>query len=153
MFAFARSIGWEPGKYAEVVGLRNDEGYRILKGYERADKDGRFMLYPLARAKVDKAQVMQFWAKMDFDLGLESYEGNCDFCFLKGRGLRKRIIRDGKADPGWWERQEREQNGFFDKRDRVSDLIEECRRSPELFDDPDDFEYDAECGLTCEPAE
>jgi 3'-phosphoadenosine 5'-phosphosulfate sulfotransferase (PAPS reductase)/FAD synthetase len=153
MFALAEWFGWQAGQYSEIIGLRNDEGHRILKGLDNAEKDGRKILYPLAKAKVEKADVMEFWRRMDFDLGLSPYEGNCDFCFLKGRGIKKRIIRDGRADPAWWIRQEVEQSGFFDRRDRMAGLVEECRRAPELFDDPDEFEYDAECGLTCEPVE
>lgn len=150
LFALAESFGWSPGGYTEVIGLRNDEGHRILKGFENADKDGRRVSYPLARGKVAKPQVMEFWAAQPFDLGLRSYEGNCDFCFLKGRGLKKRIIRDGKASPDWWVKQESEW-GFFDRRDLMAGLVEECRRSPELFDDQnlDADEYDVECGLNC----
>lgn len=151
LFALAESFGWKAGTYAEVVGLRNDEGHRILRGLDRAEKDGRRMLYPLARAKVVKADVMAFWNAQDFDLGLAPYEGNCDFCFMKGRGIRKRLIRDGKTSPAWWIEQEREQEGWFDRRDTMAGLVEECRRSPELFDEPEDFEYDTECGLICAP--
>jgi 3'-phosphoadenosine 5'-phosphosulfate sulfotransferase (PAPS reductase)/FAD synthetase len=153
LFAFAQSCGWQAGQYAEVVGLRNDEGHRILKGLARAEAEGRRMLYPLAKAKVSKATVMAFWAGQDFDLGLLPYEGNCDYCFLKGRGIRKRLIRDGKTSPAWWIEQEQEQNGWFDRRDQMADLVDECRRSPELFDEPEDLEYDVECGLTCAPME
>lgn len=149
LFGLAKTFGWQAGQYAEVVGLRNDEGHRIFKGLENAEKEGRRMVYPLARAKADKAVVMDFWRRMPFDLGLEPYEGNCDGCFLKGRGIRKRIIRDGRVSLDWWAQQEAEQNGFFDRRDTVAGLIAECRRAPDFFDDPDDLEYDAECGLTC----
>lgn len=151
MFALARWYGWEAGQYTEVIGLRDDEGHRILKGLESADKAGRKVLYPLARAKVVKSTVMDLWAKMDFDLGLQPWEGNCDFCFMKGRGIRKRLIRDGATSPNWWAEKEEQQDGWFDRRDSVVGLIQECARSPELFDDPDDYEYDVECGSHCEP--
>lgn len=152
LFALAQSFGWETGSYLEVVGLRNDEGHRILRGLERAENEGRRMSYPLAKAKVVKAGVTEFWASQDFDLGLQSYEGNCDFCFLKGRGIRKRIIRDGKVSPSWWIEQESERDQFFDRRDRMISLVEECARSPELFEEIEQ-EYDVECGLTCAPME
>ena len=41
MTAFAASLGWIPGSYAEVIGLRHDEGMRIFKMLERNEKDGR----------------------------------------------------------------------------------------------------------------
>lgn len=150
LFALAATFGWEAGHYSEVIGLRDDEGHRILKGLENAEKDGRRVVYPLARAKARKADVLAFWRGMDFDLGLEPWEGNCDLCFMKGRGIRKRIIRDDPSRAWWWNGHETRRGGFFDRRDRVIDLIEEVRSTPTLFEDPADFEeYDVECGLHC----
>lgn len=147
--AFAQSIGFAPGHYTEVIGLRHDEGHRILKGIANAEEYGRRCVYPLARAKVRKADVMAFWSAQEFDLGLEPWEGNCDFCFLKGRGIRKRLIRERPSVAAWWAQMEAQQGGFFDRRDLVADLIAEVRRTPELWDEPEDEEYDAECGLVC----
>lgn len=147
---FASSLGFVAGEYAEVIGLRYDEGMRIFKGMANAEKYGRQCLYPLSKARVTKADVMAFWSAQPFDLGLEPWEGNCDLCFLKGRGLRKRIIRDDPSKADWWAEQERLTGGFFDKRDRYAALVTEVRCSPELFDEPDD-EYDVECGTLCAP--
>lgn len=149
MTDFIRSLGWEPGQYAEVVGLRHDEGMRILKGMENAEKFGRRMLYPLSKAKIRKADVTTFWVRQPFDLGLKPWEGNCDLCFLKGRGIKKSILRDDPARAAWWAQQEKIIDGSFDKRDDYAGLLDEVRRSPSLFDDPADEEYDVECGLTC----
>lgn len=146
---FAQAQGWKGGEYAEVIGLRYDEGMRIMKGMANAEKYGRQCRYPLSKAKARKADVMAFWAVQPFDLGLQSWEGNCDLCFLKGRGLRKRIIRDDPSRADWWAEQERLTGGFFDKRDRYAGLVEEVHNSPTMFDEPDDEEYDVECGLHC----
>src|SRR6185369_3388958 len=54
LFAFAGTLGWTAGSYAEIIGLRHDEGLRILNGLERADREGRKVLYPLSKAKVKK---------------------------------------------------------------------------------------------------
>lgn len=164
LFALAKTYGWVAGNYNEVIGLRYDEGHRIIKGMANAEKAGRTCLYPLSRARVRKLDVMRYWLgdntdpknlthplPQGFDLGLRDYEGNCDFCFLKGRGLRKRIAREQPAAPMWWHEMEVEQEGFFSSRDRVIDLVNEVRRSPDLFDDPPDEEYDVECGLHCGP--
>lgn len=151
MTAFAKSIGLEPCTYKEVVGLRYDEGLRIFKGMARSEKDGRQVVWPLSKAKVTKPKVMEFWRAQAFDLGLEPWEGNCDLCFLKGRGIRKRVIRDEPRRAEWWHAREVEQEGFFDRRDRVADLVAEVRSAPTLFDEPME-EHDVECGLTCEPA-
>jgi 3'-phosphoadenosine 5'-phosphosulfate sulfotransferase (PAPS reductase)/FAD synthetase len=143
-----REKGLEPGQYTETIGLRADEGMRILKGLERAEKDKRRVFYPLSRAKVVKADVMAFWRVQPFDLGLEPWEGNCDLCFMKGRGIRKRLIRDNPKCAHWWASEE-SKFGFFDRRDLVSELVDEVRRSPTLFDPVEDNDYDVECDLTC----
>lgn len=158
MTDFAMSLGLMPGSYTEVIGLRYDEGYRILKGLESADKRGRKVLYPLSKAKVTKADVMAFWAAQPFDLRLEPWEGNCDLCFLKGRGIRKRIIRADQSRAEWWARNETEnkgkqERGWFDRRDSVAGLLDEVRRTPDIFDQFDPEEYDVECGLHCSPFE
>ncbi len=148
------SLGLAPGQYTEVIGLRYDEGHRILKGLENAEKRGRKCLYPLSKARVTKFDVMAFWREQPFDLGLEPWEGNCDLCFLKGRGLKKRIIRDDPSRALWWSNNEskhkgKQERGWFDRRDSIAGLLAEVRRQPTMFDNPDDFEYDVECGLHC----
>lgn len=147
---FAAELGWVPGEYSEVIGLRYDEGMRVMRGLENADKRGIRCVYPLSKAKVTKADVMAFWAMQPFDLGLEPWEGNCDLCFMKGRGIRKRIIADDPTRADWWAAQEAMTGGFFDRRDRYAALAAEVKQSPTLFE-PDDFEHDAECGLHCAP--
>lgn len=150
MTQYAASLGWETGAFAEVVGLRDDEGWRLMRGLENAEKFNRKMIYPLAKAKVIKADVMAFWSRQDFDLGLEPWEGNCDLCFMKGRGIKKRIIRDAPSRADWWSGQEQLRGGFFDRRDRIADLVAEVGASPSFFDAPDsDEEHDTECGLLC----
>ncbi|RWO29593.1 MAG: 3'-phosphoadenosine 5'-phosphosulfate sulfotransferase [Mesorhizobium sp.] len=163
IFALMRhQLGLEPGGYEEVIGLRDDEGLRIFSGMERAAKTGRSVTYPLAKAKVRKDDVWRFWLgenldarrlghplPQGFDLGLHPWEGNCDFCFLKGKGIRKRIIRDNMVVPAWWAARELSTGGQFDKRDSVEDLIAQVRKTPSLFDSADDEEYDVECGLHC----
>lgn len=154
MTDFATSIGLVPGEYTEVIGLRYDEGHRILRGMENAEKRGRKCAWPLSRARVTKAAVMAFWREQPFDLGLEPWEGNCDLCFLKGRGIKKRIIRDDSVRASWWSDNEskhkgKQERGWFDKRDSIAGLLAEVARQPTLFDPVDDLEHDVECGLHC----
>lgn len=165
--ALASSFGWEPGSYREVIGLRGDEGFRIMRALENANfrwdrktktqvprVPPRQVQFPLAKAKVGKPDVMAFWREQPFDLGLQPHEGNCTLCFMKGRGLRLRLIRDVPGIADWWNRQEIERDQFFDRRVLVRDLIEEARRSPGMFDGVDlNEEYDTECGLHCAPME
>lgn len=150
MTAFAVSLGLVPGQYFEVIGLRHDEGLRIFKMLERNERDGRLCVAPLAKAKIIKADVLEFWRAQPFDLGLDDGEGNCDLCFLKGRKLRKELIRRRPSSVNWWIDAEQSVNGFFDRRDRYAGLRDEVARSPDLFT-PLDVEHDVECGLLCEP--
>lgn len=174
--ALAASFGWAPGSYTEVIGLRHDEGKRILRALANAEfrwdrklkkevprDPPRRLALPMATARVTKADILRFWlgptGRMEageqpqgFDLGLQPWEGNCDLCFMKGREIKKRIIRDDPSIPVWWIRQEVDGDQFFDRRDRVRDLVQEVRRSPMLLDAFED-EHDAECGLHCAPME
>jgi hypothetical protein len=150
MTDFMISHGFAPGAYSEVIGLRHDEGLRVLKMLARNDKDDRKCIAPMAKAKATIRNVRAFWAMSPFDLGLEPGEGNCDLCFLKGRGLRKELIRRNPSSAAWWIGQEQGVNGFFDRRDSYSGLAAEVRRSPDLFAPATD-EHDVECGLLCQP--
>lgn len=153
MTDFAASLGLATGAYTEVIGLRHDEGLRVLKGLANADKHGSKVAYPLTKAKIVRADVMAFWAAQPFDLGLESWEGNCDLCFLKGRKIKKQIIRNNPSVADWWSEQETVERGngrgWFDRRDRVAALAAEVAKSPTLFETLDQEEYDVECGLHC----
>ncbi len=148
MTAFLVANGWVPGEYAEVVGLRADELPRIGKMLGRNKTDGRRCVAPLWEAGVAKAEVMSFWANQDFDLQLKPGEGNCDLCFLKGRGLRKQLIRDNPGIADWWAEQERKTGAWFDRRDRYAALAAEVGAQPDMFADAGE-EFDAECGLIC----
>lgn len=163
MFALVEDkLGLKPGQFVETIGLRDDEGMRILRGMEAAERHGRRVAYPLARAKVTKKDIWKFWLgdnidpknlvhplPQGFDLGLHPWEGNCTLCFQKGKGIRKRIIRENPREPAWWIHQEASQSGWFDKRDLVAELVEQIRANPSFFDADDDMEYDVECGSHC----
>jgi len=150
MTDFMASRGFEAGTYREVIGLRYDEGHRIFRMLARNDEYGRQCIAPMAKAKATVRDVAEFWGGQPFDLALEPGEGNCDLCFLKGRGIRKELIRRRPESAKWWIDVERSVNGWFDKRDSYMGLLEEVGRSPDLFESLDD-EHDVECGLLCQP--
>lgn len=149
---FARSLGWE--HWHNVIGLRYDEGNRVLKSLARSDsgKEPWRNLMPLSTARVTVRDVLGFWGAQPFDLGLKHYEGNCDLCFLKGRGKLKAIMREQPGGADWWIEQERSRTTPFVTEYRYADLAREVREQPSLFAEPEpDDNYDAECGVTCEP--
>lgn len=104
----------------------------------------------MSKAKATLADVKAYWSVQPFDLALEPGEGNCDLCFLKGRGIKKELIRRRPDSARWWIDAEQSVNGFFDRRDSYSGLLAEVHRAPDLFG-PLSAEHDAECGLLCQP--
>jgi 3'-phosphoadenosine 5'-phosphosulfate sulfotransferase (PAPS reductase)/FAD synthetase len=146
---FCLSLGWTA--WSNVVGLRYDEGHRVLKMLARNEsgKERWQSLMPLAKAKVTKRDVLAFWSAQPFDLGLRDYEGNCDLCFLKSRGKLEQIIRDDPSRAEWWSRMETVGKGRFVTEYSFADLARHVARSPVMPGIIDDEEYDAECGLTC----
>lgn len=152
IFAYLKAErGFTGGR--RVIGLRYDEGGRLLKGYAKNAEPNQPWprYYPLDKARVTKADVAAFWADQPFDLGLRSYEGNCDLCFLKGRGTLKAIIRENPDAADWWIEMERIGKGRFVTEYSYADLQREVRQQPTFFDPPDDQEHDVECGDLCEP--
>lgn len=164
---FMLSLGY--ARWLNPVGLRHDEGYRVLTQIARNDsgKECFTASMPLADAGITKPDVKRFWLgagarfpsadlPQGFDLGLYDYEGNCDLCFLKGRGKRARIIRENPEAWRWWSEIEasaktRMPSGArFDADESVAQLVAAVAAQPLLIDDDLlDDEHDAECGLTC----
>ena len=142
MTALAWSWGW--AAYTEVIGLRHDEGMRVLKMLERNDLDKRCCIAPLATSKVTKRDVDEFWSTQPFGLELPPGGGNCDLCFMKSRGLRKELMRLWPSSAAWWAAQEQATGGFFDRRDYYGDLEAETLQQFDMFD-----AHDADCGLHC----
>jgi hypothetical protein len=150
-------LGWT--HWTNIVGLRYDEGMRVMKALARNDsgKDRFRAAMPLSKAKATRRDVLSFWGTQPFDLGLSDYEGNCDLCFLKSRGKLKRLIRDHPRMAEWWKAREvqtaqtaRNPNGARWREDEpYADLEREVRTQPFMPGLLDDEEYDAECGLTC----
>lgn len=153
------TCGWKV--FETLVGLRYDEGPRVLSQEAANRRTKSKKTSPLAYVGIVKRHVMRFWlgANIDpinlrhplpqgFDLGLRDDEGNCDMCFLKGvtKLVRLEKRRPGSAD--WWAEQERLTGKQFERQWSYEDIQRwavEWRELP--FDDsPDD---DAECGDAC----
>jgi hypothetical protein len=80
-------LGLKKGEYEEAIGYRFDELHRAAafrKGY----------VFPLIEQRVTKEIVKDFWLNGDmvkWDLALEDFEGNCDFCFKKSWGKLEKM--------------------------------------------------------------
>lgn len=175
------SLGYD--KWFNMVGLRADERHRVIKQVLRnASGLERFISgCPMAVAGATKRVVDRFWhgargrwamvtllrhkglaairhlLPQGFILGLYPFEGNCDFCFLKGRFKKMALVRTQPVRAQWWVEQEYAATKAtevhtaymkrFDKDESMEDLIAATDASPMM--EIDDTENDAECGVTC----
>ena len=95
-------------RWHSVIGLRADEPRRVwrMRAMNCGSRTGARAVLPLADAGVRQADVVDWWKKQPFDLGIPSYAGNCDLCYLKGRAKLIRLIREDPTLADWWIEQE-----------------------------------------------
>ena len=99
------------------VGLRADEPRRAAKLHGKIS-DGQELYCPMYLDGKTKNDVFNFWESQEFDLNLQNNNGttdwgNCDMCFLKGRGKRISIARERPDLTNWWIEQERQYDDSF----------------------------------------
>lgn len=144
-----RARGYE--HWTNVVGMRADEPRRVANGRASEGRDRWTLAYPLFDAGVTVADVAAFWRAQPFDLRLQSYEGNCDLCFLKGFAKRVRIIEERPDLAPWWIDAERRIGATFRAHEpsyqRVLDWTKNQRRLP-MFDDVTADIESVDCGCT-----
>lgn len=139
---FLMSLGWE--HWISFVGIRYDEPLRWGRMLQAPDKKQRWdNELPMVEWQTTKEIVMDFWAKMPFDLQLKPHEGNCDLCFLKAEKKKLQIIRDNPEAPKWWIEQEQKYGATFRSNISVKQLVERANQ-PQLFD-PYDIDFPCFC--------
>lgn len=163
---FCRTLGWK--NWTNVIGLRYDEGSRVLKAIDRSEsgKEPWRNLMPMSKAKAVKRDVMRFWLgdnadpkaltgplPQGFDLALRDYEGNCNLCMLKSKAKKLALIREMPGVEDDWIEMERIGKGRFTTEYSYAQLAQTARDQAVMPGILDDEEFDAECGLTCAPDE
>ena len=95
-------------RWHSVIGLRADEQRRVLRmrAMNCGSRTGGRAVLPLADAGVRETDVIEWWKRHPFDLGIPSYAGNCTLCYLKGRAKLIRLIRENPSLADWWIEQE-----------------------------------------------
>ena len=93
-----RDLGIDPKKVTTILGIRYDEPKR----WQRALYEECKTIYPMVYDRVTVADITAFWNAQPFDLAIPSAAGNCDLCFLKGRGKLIRLIRGNPSAAEWW---------------------------------------------------
>lgn len=140
------SLGWEVG-WSDAVGLRYDEPQRVTKAL--ASRNKWEVLCPLFDAKVTELEVLSFWRHSPFDLQLESYQGNCDLCFLKSAGKLEKIMRRRPDLADWWiAAEQRTGQRFRNDRPSYAALLQRSQRPqlPGMEDDgPDELSIACHC--------
>jgi len=74
-----------------ALGLRRDEPHRVAR-LQTPLREPFDRAAPLFRAQVTEPMILNWWKSQDFDLQLQTHEGNCDLCFVnhprpEGRGF------------------------------------------------------------------
>lgn len=125
-----RALGYE--HWVSVIGLRYDEPARVAKLRAR-DNPEWDVACPLYDARITKRHVSEFWRRQPFALALKPWEGNCDLCFLKGRSVRERIMRDRPDLAAWWIEQEQAIGArFLPHEPEYARTLDRVRRLPLL---------------------
>ena len=91
---YLKSIGVD--NYISFNGIRYDEPRRWSKVSE-FDVE-----LPLVKWKTTKADVLDWWKQQPFDLKVNEPYGNCDCCFLKGKGKLAIIAKEKPELFDWW---------------------------------------------------
>ena len=132
-----RECKWD--KWHDVLGIRADEPRRLT---QRKSSSQYSRIYPVACAGVSHREIIDWWSRQDFDLTINSDQGNCDLCFLKGKKILIQLIRKDPSLIDWWI--EMEYRAHFNKAYSYKDLLRMAESQVEL-DFPDEPSIDCFC--------
>jgi 3'-phosphoadenosine 5'-phosphosulfate sulfotransferase (PAPS reductase)/FAD synthetase len=93
---YLKSIGVTD--YTSFNGIRYDEPRRWQK-VKDSDIDVEL---PLVKWKTTKKDVLAWWKEQEFNLMVNEPYGNCDCCFLKGKGKLSIIAKEKPELFDWW---------------------------------------------------
>jgi len=129
---YLKSIGIK--EYTSFNGIRHDEPRRWAK-IKASDYDVEL---PLVKWKTTKADVLNFWKEQDFDLMVNEPYGNCDCCFLKGKGKLAIIAKEKPELFDWWIAHEK--NSTFKKEITYAQIRDKAQKQIGLWDNDPSFE-------------
>ncbi len=128
--------------YATALGFRYEDylNKRVTKT-EMKPENFEGKIYPLLQdfevMKTHK-DVLNFWKGMPFDLGITTYEGNCDLCYKKAGWKKIEILRKNPEIADWWIEQEKKYGGKFHYNNTSTEALLEksnLETTLELFED------------------
>lgn len=133
---YLQNVGYT--EWTSYNGIRYDEPKRWSKvknlpSYQEIE-------LPCVAWKTTKQDVKEFWDKQDFDLKLKEPYGNCDCCFLKGKGKLSIIANEKPELFDWWIEQENKSKATFKKEISYSLLRHKAQSQLGMFDNDPSFE-------------
>lgn len=131
---YLKSIGIK--QYTSFNGIRYDEPRRWAK-INATDLDVEL---PLVKWKTTKQEVLSWWKQQPFDLMVNEPYGNCDGCFLKGKGKLSIIAKEKPELLDWWIDIENKSGHQFKKEISYQQLKDKAQSQLGLWDDDQSFE-------------
>jgi len=133
---YLQSIGVK--EWTSYNGIRYDEPRRWSKAknlpsYQEIE-------LPLVKWKTTKDDVLNWWSEQDFDLMLKQPYGNCDGCFLKGKGKLAIIAKERPELLDWWINHEEKSGSTFKKEISYKQIKEASQSQQQLFENDPSFE-------------
>lgn len=125
-------------EYISYNGIRYDEPHRWSKAQENTE-------LPLVKWKITKKDVIEFWNKQNFDLKINEPYGNCDCCFLKGKGKLMKIAKERPELLQYWIEIEKNSGRTFKKDISYQQILSISKNQIDMFlDDPG---FDCFCNI------
>jgi 3'-phosphoadenosine 5'-phosphosulfate sulfotransferase (PAPS reductase)/FAD synthetase len=131
---YLKSLGIK--QYTSFNGIRYDEPRRWAK-INATDLDVEL---PLVKWKTTKPDVLSWWKQQPFDLMVNEPYGNCDGCFLKGKGKLSIIAKEKPELFDWWIKHETESGNTFKKEISYQQIKDKAQSQLGLWDDDPSFE-------------
>jgi 3'-phosphoadenosine 5'-phosphosulfate sulfotransferase (PAPS reductase)/FAD synthetase len=131
---YLKSIGVD--EYTSFNGIRYDEPRRWAK-IQNTELD---IDLPLVKWKVTKQDVLEWWDKQEFNLRVNEPYGNCDCCFLKGKGKLGIIAKEKPELLEWWIKHENKSNSTFKKEISYYQIKDKAESQLGLWDNDPSFE-------------
>ena len=133
---YLRSLGIKD--YTIFNGIRYDEPRRWSK--TKSLPNYLSIEMPLVKMKTTKQDVLDWWKLQDFDLKINDPYGNCDCCFLKGKGKLAIIAKEKPELFDWWIEKENRLNKTFKTEISYTKLRNDAIAQSGLFDGDPSFE-------------
>lgn len=151
-----------------ALGIRTDEIDRISDKYKENNT-----FYPPFENNIDSRERNKFWSNEPIKLNIKGYEGNCEFCFEKSKRKRMTIAVENPNKLIWWDKMEKKyslvpidgkdqynemvENGgayFGRMNESIEDIIKDAKKpfrkaTDEYFYENDLFDFESDCGNTC----